>query len=247
MLLNSTPNTDGLIPEDDMAIYKALGEEIKRRFDNPIASTSGKGRNLSINLGKPTQLNHVILMEDYTQGERIRKYEVEGWDGKRWKVITGGKHVGRKHINYFDDVTVSKLRLKILESIDQPIIKLFAAQYVANFKKPASVNHVPYHASPAEIAAIKKATQSNWRKCDTWTKEDLIDGTVKLKIDLTGKITEAGQWQVSGRSCLHLPIPKQNLRSTMPFYISRIRHPYRAFLNRIRVIPGYGISIVPQW
>ena len=196
MLLNSTPNTDGLIPEDDMAIYKALGDEIKRRFDLPLASTSGKRSTLSIDLGKPTQLNHVIIMEDYTQGERIRKYEVEGWNGKRWKVITGGKHVGRKHINYFDEVTVSKLRLKILESVGQPIIKLFAAQYVENFKKPASISHIPWHASPSEIAAIKKATQSNWRKCDTWTKEDLVGDTVKLKIDLTGKITEAGQWQV---------------------------------------------------
>ena len=196
MLLNSTPNTDGLIPVDDMKIYKALGDEIKRRFDKPIATTSGTGTKFSIDLGKPTKLNHVIVMEDYTQGERIRKYEVEGWDGKAWKVITGGKHVGRKHINYFEEVTVSKVKLNILEAAGEPIIKSFAVQYVENFIKPASIHHVPWHATAAWIAKNKIATQSNWRNCDTWDKKDVKKGTVNLSVDLTGKITEAGQWQV---------------------------------------------------
>ena len=31
-LLNSTPNTDGLIPEDDMKLYKHFGQELERRY-----------------------------------------------------------------------------------------------------------------------------------------------------------------------------------------------------------------------
>jgi alpha-L-fucosidase len=196
MLLNSTPNTQGLIPDDDMKLYRALGAEIKRRFDSPIAQTQGQGREHIIDFKKATTINHVTVMEDYTKGERIRRYIVEGWDGQVWKTITGGTHVGRKHINFFDDTVVSKLRLKITESIAEPLIKGFTAHYVTDFKQPAIAHHTPWHASPEKIAQIKQAMQSNWKHSGAWTEADFKNGVAKLRIDLTGKITEAGQWQL---------------------------------------------------
>ncbi|NQV36000.1 MAG: alpha-L-fucosidase, partial [Phycisphaeraceae bacterium] len=121
MLLNSTPNTSGLIPEADMALYRALGAEIKRRFDTPIAQTLGHGNEFTLDFKEPVTLNHVIIMEDYSQGERIRKYVVEGWDGTAWQEVTGGTHVGRKHINFFAETMASKLRLTITESVGEPL------------------------------------------------------------------------------------------------------------------------------
>ncbi|MCP4450010.1 MAG: hypothetical protein GY809_00995 [Planctomycetes bacterium] len=196
MLLNSTPNTNGLIPTDDMTLYRALGEEIKRRFETPIAQTQGRGSEHILNLDKPTPVNHVIVMEDYTQGERIRQYIVEEWDGATWKEITGGTHVGRKHINFFDDTVASKLRLTITKSVAEPLIKRFAAYHVTDFNKPAVTHYTPWHATAEKIAEIKHAMQANWTPCATWSKTDFQNGSARLQINLTGKITEAGQWQV---------------------------------------------------
>ena len=46
LLLNSTPDTSGLIPESHVKAYKAFGDEIKRRFDNPVKETKGEGNSL---------------------------------------------------------------------------------------------------------------------------------------------------------------------------------------------------------
>lgn len=196
MLLNSTPNTDGLIPKDDMKMYQALGAEIERRFGKPIVQTAGSGSEYVIDLKHPTTINHVMIVEDYRHGERVREFLVEGWDGKAWKSLTGGAHVGRKHIAFFDAAVVSKLRLKILSSVAEPLIKHFGAYHVEDFKKPALERHTPFRATDAWIANNRKATQGNWRPCGKWTAGDFESGPAKLKIDLTGKITEAGQWQI---------------------------------------------------
>ncbi|NQV35064.1 MAG: alpha-L-fucosidase, partial [Phycisphaeraceae bacterium] len=196
MLLNSTPNTDGLIPEDDMALYRALGAEIKRRFGTPIAQTLGHGNEFILDFKEPVTLNHVIIMEDYSQGERIRKYIVEGWNGTGWKEVTGGTHVGRKHINFFAETMASKLRLTITESVGEPLIKCFAAHHVTDFKPPVIAHHTPWHATPEKIAEIKHAMQSNWIPCGQWSIADFKNGSAALKINLTGKILEAGQWEV---------------------------------------------------
>lgn len=196
MLLNSTPNTDGLIPKDDVKLYQALGKEIERRFGKPIAETRGEGREHLIDLKRPTTINHVIVMEDYAKGERIRRYTVEGWDGKAWKTVTVGAHVGRKHIDFFDDVTVSKLRLNVVESVGTPLIKRFSTYHVAGFRKPAFGHDTPWHASPAKVEEIQLKFQNNWRACGKWSEADFKHGSAVLKIDLTDKITEAGQWQV---------------------------------------------------
>ena len=36
LLLNSTPNTNGLIPADDLKLYEAFGRGIARRFGRPL-------------------------------------------------------------------------------------------------------------------------------------------------------------------------------------------------------------------
>ena len=197
MLLNSTPNTDGLIPEADMKIYKALGDEIKNRFDKPLAKTSIQSNDGTylIDLGTMKTVNHIIIAEDYAKGERIRKYVVEGWSGSKWEKVTSGEHVGRKHINFFDDVKVSKLRLEIIESVGKPMVTTFST-YNVKGEKPMLSHHKPWAADSVWLKANMKSLQSNWHLADKWEKAAIKNGEIKLKIDLTGKITEAGQWQV---------------------------------------------------
>lgn len=57
LLLNSTPDTTGLIPISHVKAYAEFGKEIKRRFENPIGKTKGEGKSFEINFSKPTEIN----------------------------------------------------------------------------------------------------------------------------------------------------------------------------------------------
>lgn len=128
LLLNSCPGPDGLIPEGDLAVYEAFGKEIQRRFGRPIAQTAGQGEVVELDLGKPTPVNHVITMEDITQGERVRAYRLEGLAGQQWKTLfAGGISIGHKKIDLFPRQTLSKVRLVVTRSADRPIIRRLAA------------------------------------------------------------------------------------------------------------------------
>ena len=63
------------MPEPDAKRIKEWGDEIRRRFKRPVASTSGKGNVHTINLKGRQPINHVIIQENIKNGERIRKYK----------------------------------------------------------------------------------------------------------------------------------------------------------------------------
>ena len=102
---------------------KEFGDEIRRRFDNPIAETSGEGEFVEIDLGKAQPVDHVVLMEDTRCGERIRKYVIEGFDGQKWIQLANGSSVGHKKIDFFPAANVSKVRFRGLVAVGQPIIR----------------------------------------------------------------------------------------------------------------------------
>ena len=130
LLLNSTPDTSGLIPPEDVEQYKAFGAEIERRLGQSIAETKGKGETVVLKLGGPTELNHVITMEDIRKGERIREYVVEGLADGEWRTLAEGMSVGHKRIDYFPTVTVSKVRIRATKSAAKPIIRRLAVFHV---------------------------------------------------------------------------------------------------------------------
>ncbi len=127
LLLNANPNPDGLIPDADFQRYVEFGKEIRRRFDQNIAETSGKGEIVELRLSTPQEIDHVSIMEDIRQGERIRAYEVEGLvEGDRWKKLCDGISVGHKRIQSFDIQRVAKVRLRCTQSVAEPLIRKLA-------------------------------------------------------------------------------------------------------------------------
>ncbi len=134
LLLNSAPDTTGLIPPEDVALYKQFGAEITRRFGKSIAETSGKGNVVELNFDKPTLVDHVIIQEDIAFGERVKHYVIEGNAGGNWFQVSSGISVGYKRIDQFKPFTVSRLRFRCTESSLPPIIKRLAAFYVNDTK-----------------------------------------------------------------------------------------------------------------
>lgn len=127
LILGLTPNAEGLMPEADVKRLKEFGDEIKKRFANPVASTSGSGKNLRLKFSKPQAINQIVLQEDIAQGERVRKFVLEGKSKAGWQNIFEGSCIGHKFIHLFDTMEVSELRLKILESRGEAHILNFSS------------------------------------------------------------------------------------------------------------------------
>jgi len=144
LILGLTPDPNGLMPAPDVARLKELGDEIRRRFANPTATGGGAGVGwalahagrdnealgphglkaiLLLDLKKPKPINHAILMEDITRGERVRAYVLEGLADGSWIKLAEGTCIGHKHIEQFEDVTVTKVRLRITKAVAEPIIR----------------------------------------------------------------------------------------------------------------------------
>ena len=126
LLLNAAPDTTGLIPTKDMELYRQLGDEIRRRFGKSIAETSGNGQTVELLLGKEEIIDHCIIQEDISFGQRVRQYRIEGRTNNKWTVIAGGTSIGQKRIEHFSPVKVDAIRLKVVESTFSPVIKRLA-------------------------------------------------------------------------------------------------------------------------
>ncbi|MBB6327355.1 alpha-L-fucosidase [Algoriphagus iocasae] len=126
LILGLTPNAEGLIPDADAKRLKELGDEINRRFSNRIATTAGAGEKINLKLPKNPQVNQLVLMEEISNGERVRKFLVEAKTKQGWKTIFEGSVIGHKFIHQFDAIEASEFRLKILESKGEGQIKEFS-------------------------------------------------------------------------------------------------------------------------
>lgn len=124
LLLNANPGPDGLVPEADFTRYEELGRELRRRFATPVATTRGAGSVLDLALQQPARIDHAVIMEDITAGERIRAYVVEGQVGPdRWEPLCQGESVGHKRIQQFPAREVAGVRLRVTQSVDEPQIR----------------------------------------------------------------------------------------------------------------------------
>jgi len=126
LILNANPDDLGRIPADDAQRARDFGDEIRRRFSHPVAVTAGKGQELLLEFPKLHRIDHVVLQEDINQGERVRQYSITGFDGQKWRFVAQGTAIGHKRIESIRPVLLSKIRLTIERSVDQPQIRLLA-------------------------------------------------------------------------------------------------------------------------
>ncbi|MCL3781090.1 hypothetical protein EMN47_11940 [Prolixibacteraceae bacterium JC049] len=126
MLIGVVVDPRGLVPEVDVKRMKEFGDEIKKRFDNPIKSTKGKGTELIINLKKEKAVNHVVLQEDIAKGERVRSFEILGKKDGNWISLFKGSCIGHKYIHQFKTMNLSAVKVKIDKAVEKPIIRNFA-------------------------------------------------------------------------------------------------------------------------
>ncbi len=129
LLMNQTPDPDGLIPERDARHAAEFGEMIRSRLERPLAETGGDGYVLELSLPEPSLIEHVIIMEDTTRGERVLQYYVESFDPESdtWIPLSIGSAIGHRKIDVIDSkIATRKVRLKIAKAMLPPSIRRFA-------------------------------------------------------------------------------------------------------------------------
>lgn len=127
LLLNIAPDNRGLLPEADVQRTIEFGDEIRRRFSNPLASTAGEGAEVHLVLGAEMNVNHVILMENIAHGERVREYVLEAKQKGNWVELVKGSAIGHKKIDCFPMIRTSELRVRFITSADIPLVRSFSA------------------------------------------------------------------------------------------------------------------------
>ena len=176
LLLNASPNTDGLIPDGDMQAYTTFGAELQRRFDTPLAKSKGTGDIVALDLGGLRKINQAWIMEDIRGGHRIRAYVLEGRTaGGKWQPLATGISVGHKRIETFPETTVDRLRLRITQKVGTPVVRELAAFYAEGAKGSSTA---PADARP--------------KPCGKWAK-----GAAGVTLDLTPHITMPATYEVT--------------------------------------------------
>lgn len=132
LIIGLTPNPDGLIPDGDVQRLKEFGNEVNRRFSNPVASIAGNRKQLVLKLNKAQDINYCMILEDITKGERIRSYRIEAKVDGKWVTVSEGESVGHKRIVSFSPVHSSQFRLVVDKCLDIPQIAGFSIFSVDN-------------------------------------------------------------------------------------------------------------------
>jgi alpha-L-fucosidase len=130
LLLNHTPDTTGRIPEADVKRGAEFAAEVQRRFGQSIAETSGSGDVIELTLPSRAFVDHVITMEDISQGERVREYVIEALVDGKWQPLCQGTAIGRKKIDCFTSIETAKVRLRVTKAVGTPQIRRLALYIV---------------------------------------------------------------------------------------------------------------------
>ena len=123
LLIGMVVDNRGLVPEADVKQFTEFGRRIRRQFGKKIKDVCGQGETFTIDIGYPTQIDHVVVMENIAEGERVREYVIEAMVGREWIEICQGFSIGHKRIERFDAIKTSQVRLRCVSSIAEPIIQ----------------------------------------------------------------------------------------------------------------------------
>lgn len=174
LLLNLTPDRSGLIPATDVARAREFGDDVRHRFGTSVAETHGVGKTIVLKLSRPAVVDHIILQEDISKGERVREYTLDALTGGKWISIGGGTAIGQMRIQPIEARTVEALRLTCTKSSGAPSIRRFAA-FAVGTPPPKTWN------DPSQMWADDEAGR--------WT-----DG--KLDMNISKKIDAAAQYRL---------------------------------------------------
>jgi alpha-L-fucosidase len=132
LILGLTPDTDGLMPEADAIRLKEFGDEIRRRFSEPVGTSLITGGKAEVKIAREATVNTLVLREDIARGQRIRAYRVEAKVNGKWVTVAEGTSVGNRRIQEIEPVKSDEFRLIVESSVMPPQVKEFSLFYISD-------------------------------------------------------------------------------------------------------------------
>lgn len=134
--LGLSPDTRGLLHENDVKALKEFGDILKNTFSvNIAASATTKnyltdadrysyetGNEFLFEWKSPQTFNVLRIRENIKLGQRVEEFVAEAWVNDTWQPITQATSIGNARIVVFPSVTTAKMRIRILKSGSTPAI-----------------------------------------------------------------------------------------------------------------------------
>ena len=150
LMLGLAPDRRGLLPEADVQRLQEFGAAIRSRFARNVigaqhaqasvderAAVDGDPNTfwsappgshhaaLTVEFPHAVSFDHSLVMEWLNDGQHVEHFQVEVWEGNRWRPVVEGHAIGHKRIDAFPSVTASRVRLNILSSSAEAHIREF--------------------------------------------------------------------------------------------------------------------------
>lgn len=111
LLLNLAPDRHGLIPASDVARVAEWRAEWDRRFAHPYPGRiSEQAGELTVDFGRTIEIDHLLLSEDLSGGQRVRTHQVRTADGRE---VARGQTIGIRRLHVFAPVRTTGLRIRM--------------------------------------------------------------------------------------------------------------------------------------
>jgi alpha-L-fucosidase len=81
---------------------------------------------LTVELGKPTAVDHIVLQEYTNLGQRVKSFSVSYWDGNQFKELDKQTTIGYKRILKFPEIKTTRIRIDILDALAAPVLSEIA-------------------------------------------------------------------------------------------------------------------------
>ena len=98
MLIGMVIDNRGLVPDVDAREFRRFGELVSNLYAQKVASAAGEANCLFIEVKDGARPNLVSVQEDIRFGERVRNWELWGFDGRLWHTLHHGLGIGHRRL-----------------------------------------------------------------------------------------------------------------------------------------------------
>jgi alpha-L-fucosidase len=138
-LIGMVVDNRGLVPDVDKKTFETFGEVIERLYNLPRDTVSGEGKVFEVDITTGDYVSEALIREEFSQGERVRKYSIQASVDDLWVTVADGECIGSKRLIEFPKVKTTKVRLLIEESIGTPYIEEFSIYFRIPLGKPPEI------------------------------------------------------------------------------------------------------------
>lgn len=140
LLLNIPPNRDGLLETTDVYAIQKFRAILNETFAHNLISSKHQflidkklstskvldvNQSLILQLDGEKEFDRISIQENIAEGQRIKSFLVEYWDGKTWQKLAESTTVGHKRLLRFPTVKSTQVRLTIKDAL----AKVYLAEF----------------------------------------------------------------------------------------------------------------------